>query len=278
MKIKSILISQPTPQFPDKSPYHQLQVKYNVENDFYPFIRVEGVSLREFKDQRVDVLDYTAVIFTSRTAVDNFFRICDEAKITVPESMKFLCSSEVLALYLQKYIVYRKRKIMFAEGSFASMMELLIKNKKEKQLLILSQPHKADLPEVMEKLNLDFGKVILSKTLNNDLSKIDISKYNLLALFTSGDVESLTAQYSAGDLPMLITFGDSATAAAIAAGLKVSAMAPIPEAPSMAKAIELFIGKVNEGESVAPIEFVESNEAQEFLDSFLSKGSKKRKK
>ena len=134
MKVKSVLVSQPRPAVIEKSPFYELSQKHHVEIAYRPFIRVEGVSLKEFRAQRVEILTHTAVIFTSRTTVDSFFHICEEARITVPETMKYICQTEAVALYLQKYIVYRKRKISFADGSFTSLIELIIKHKEEKFL------------------------------------------------------------------------------------------------------------------------------------------------
>ena len=128
MKVKSVLVSQPRPAVIEKSPFYELSQKHHVEIAYRPFIRVEGVSLKEFRAQRVEILTHTAVIFTSRTTVDSFFHICEEARITVPETMKYICQTEAVALYLQKYIVYRKRKISFADGSFTSLIELIIKH------------------------------------------------------------------------------------------------------------------------------------------------------
>ena len=138
MKIKSILVSQPAPAAIEKSPYNEIISKHHLNVKFHPFIKVEGISLKEFRSQRIEILDHTAVIFTSRTTIDSFFRICEEARIAVPESMKYFCNTEAVALYLQKYIVYRKRKIFFADGAFANFMEFLNKHKEEKYLLTVS--------------------------------------------------------------------------------------------------------------------------------------------
>lgn len=162
MKIKNVLVSQPAPVIAEKSPFHEIVLKHRVNVEFHPFIKLEGVSLKEFRSQRVDILAHTAVIFTSRVTIDNFFRICEEARVTIPETMKYFCNTEAIALYLQKYIVYRKRKIFFAEGTFSSLVELIAKHKDEKFLLTLSEPHKPEMPLAMEKMKLQFGKVILA--------------------------------------------------------------------------------------------------------------------
>ena len=148
----------------EKSPFYELSQKHKAEIEYMPFIRVVGVSLKEFRSQRVEILAHTAVIFTSRTTVDSFFHICEEARITVPETMKYICQTEAVALYLQKYIVYRKRKISFADGSFTNFIELIIKHKEEKFMLALSEPHKPELPETLAKLKLSFDPVILART------------------------------------------------------------------------------------------------------------------
>ncbi|MBQ5914322.1 MAG: uroporphyrinogen-III synthase, partial [Alistipes sp.] len=154
-----------------------MSTKHSVEVDYKPLIRVVGVSLKEFRAQRIEILDHTAVIFTSRNTVDSFFKICEEARLTVPESMKYICNTEAVALYLQKYIVYRKRKISFADGSFTSLMELIIKHKSERFLLALSEPHKPELPDALAKLNMNFSPVILAKTIAADMEGIDPSGY-----------------------------------------------------------------------------------------------------
>ena len=145
MKIKKVVISQPEPQN-EKSPYMELAQKYGLKIDFRPFIHVEGVSSKEFRQQKINILDHTAVIFTSKTAVDHFFRICEEVRVTVPETMKYFCITESVALYLQKYIVYRKRKIFYGNNTFADLLEIMQKHKEEKYLLSLSDVHKPEIP------------------------------------------------------------------------------------------------------------------------------------
>lgn len=275
MKVNKILVSQPVPAIAEKSPYYEIHSKFNTAIDYRPFIRVEGVSLKEFRSQRTEILDHSAVIFTSRTTIDHFFRICEEARVTVPETMKYICNTEATALYLQKYIVYRKRKIFFANGSFTNLMELIMKHKDEKFLLILSEPHKPEIPETLEKLKLKFGRVILSRTVSADLKGLDVSKYDLLVFFSPSEIAALTGAFGTTGLPMIATFGDGTTRAAIEAGLTVNVKAPTPEAPSMAKAIELFIKKVNAGETVAPVEAEENKQADEFIKTHEPKIAKK---
>ncbi|MCD8072633.1 MAG: uroporphyrinogen-III synthase [Alistipes sp.] len=274
LEIKKILVSQPTPAIAEKSPYYEIHTKYGAQIDYRPFIKVEGVTLKEYRSQRIDPLDHTAVVFTSRTTVDHFFRICEEARINIPETMKYFCQTEAVALYLQKYIVYRKRKISFADGSFNNFMELILKHKAEKMLLVLSEPHKPELPGTMQKLGLDFDQLILSRTVSSDLSDLDIGAYDLLAFFSPSEIASLTAQFGTGNLPRIATFGTGTTQAAADAGLTVNVMAPTPEAPSMARAIDLYIKKVVAGEDVAPVKVVATNKSEEFLKAQESKPKK----
>ena len=156
-EIKRILVSQPKPAILEKSPFFELANKHNLEVDYRPLIEVKGVTPKEFRSQRVEILAHTAVIFTSRTTIDSFFRICEDARITVPETLKYICSTEAIALYLQKYIVYRKRKISFADGSFTGIIEQVVKHKDEKLLLALSEPHKPEIPEALTRLKVSIN-------------------------------------------------------------------------------------------------------------------------
>ncbi len=276
MKVSKVLVSQPRPAIIEKSPFYELSQKHRVEVVYQPFIRVVGVSLKEFRSQRIEILSHTAVIFTSRTTVDSFFHICEEARITIPETMKYICQTEAVALYLQKYIVYRKRKISFADGSFTSFIELIIKHKEEKFLLALSEPHKPELPETLAKLKLNVDPVILARTVAADLGELNLGDFDLLALYSPSDVKVLVEK--AGDmeqLPAVATFGEGALHAAIEAGISVKASAPSPEAPSMAKAVDIYIGKVNNGEEVADVERQTNTEKEEFIRSQQHKLAKK---
>ena len=246
-----------------------------MEVAYKPFIRVEGVSLKEFRAQRVEILDHTAVIFTSRTTVDSFFHICEEARITVPETMKYICQTEAVALYLQKYIVYRKRKISFADGSFTSLVELIIKHKEEKFLLALSEPHKPELPETLAKLKLAVDPVILARTVASDLEAVHMNEYDLLALYSPSDVKALVETFGTEELPAIAVFGEGTLKAAIDAGITVLANAPTPVAPSMAKAIDLFIQKVQNGEEIQPVELVADARKEEFIRTQQHKLAKK---
>lgn len=273
--VKKILISQPRPAVIEKSPFYDLATKYGVEIDYKPLIRVVGVTLKEFRAQRIEILDHTAVIFTSRTTVDSFFRVCEEARITVPETMKYICNTEAVALYLQKYIIYRKRKISFADGSFTGLLELIIKHKAERFLLALSEPHKPELPEALAKLKINFDPVILAMTVAADMEGIRPADYDVMALYSPSDVKTVVESFGVGALPVVATFGDATLRAALGAGLKVRASAPSPEAPSMAKALDLYIGKLSRGEEVAEVEAKNDSAKEEFIRSQQSKLAKK---
>lgn len=259
----------------EKSPFYEIAQKHKVEIDYLPFIRVEGVTSKEFRSQRVDVLAHTAVIFTSRTTVDNFFRVCEEARIAIPETMKYLCQTEAVALYLQKYIIYRKRKISFADGTFTNFIELIIKNKEEKFILTLSEPHKPELPEALKKLKMHFDPVILARTVPADLSELDIKDFSLLALYSPSDVRAITEQFGVEGLPAVATFGEATLQAAIDAGVKVKAMAPMPEIPSMAKAVDIYLARLEKGQPIQDITKADNSRKEEFIRSQQSKLAKK---
>ncbi len=269
------MVSQPRPAVIEKSPFYELSEKYNVEIAYRPFIRVVGVSLKEFRAQRVEILTHTAVIFTSRTTVDSFFHICEEARITVPETMKYICQTEAVALYLQKYIVYRKRKISFGDGSFTAFIELIIKNKDEKFLLALSEPHKPELPETLTKLKLNFVPVILARTVAADLDDVALADYGLLALYSPSDVKALVEKFGTENLPAIAVFGEGTLRAAIDSGITVLANAPTPAAPSMVKAIDIYLDKVQKGESVESVQLITDTQKEEFIRSQQHKLAKK---
>lgn len=235
----------------DKSPFSELITKHAVEVDFRPFIAVEGVTLKEFRKQRVEILDHTAVIFTSRTAIDHFFRICEECRLAVPEALKYFCVTEAIALYLQKYIVYRKRKIFFGTGTFLALMDVVIKHKDEKYLVPLSEPHKPEIPFSLTKAGIKFNKVILSHTVSADLKDVDIDDYSILAIYSPSEVKSLQANFpnSTGDCKIAV-FGNNTARAALEAGISVDIMAPTPKMPSMTMAIDKYISNIKAGESV----------------------------
>lgn len=275
MKVKNVLVSQPKPAVVEKSPFYELSKKYDVDVAYKPFIRVVGVSLKEFRAQRVEILTHTAVIFTSRTTVDSFFHICEEARITVPETMKYICQTEAVALYLQKYIVYRKRKISFADGTFTSLIELIIKHKDEKCLLALSEPHKPELPETLAKLRLPVDPVILARTVASDLDDVHLADYDLLALYSPTDVRTLVERFGTEALPAVAVFGEGTLRAALEAGITVQANAPTPEAPSMVKALDLYLSKIERGDEIIPVTLTANAEKEEFIRTQQNKLAKK---
>jgi len=273
-KISNLLVSQPAPAVVEKSPFYELIQKFNLAVEYLPFIHIEGVGAKEFRSQRVEILDHTAVIFTNRTTIDHFFRICEETRVDIPESMKYICQTEAIALYLQKYIVYRKRKISFADGSFTGLMELVLKNKGEKLLLTLSEPHKPEIPATLEKLKVKFSRVILARTVSSDLSALRPADYGMVVMYSPAEVKSLVERLeadggAAGDMPLVATFGEGTTRKAIESGLAVSVMAPTPEAPSMARAIELFIERTEEGVETAPVTVGRDDRQAKLAEEFV---------
>ena len=268
-------MSQPAPAVPEKSPFHEVATKHSVTVDFKPFIKIEGVSLKEFRSQRIEILQHTAIIFTSRSTIDSFFRICEEARITVPETMKYICNTEAVALYLQKYIVYRKRKISFADGTFNSLVELIVKHKDEKFMLALTEPFKSDLPDTLLKLKLKVSPVVFARTVSADLADLKPMDYDIIALYSPNDVKALTENYELDKLPVVATFGEATLRAAKEAGLKVKASAPSPEAPSMVKALDIYCHKVEDGLEVEDAEVKENAEKEEFIRQQQTKLQKK---
>lgn len=250
LKVKKILISQPAPSS-DKSPFSELTSRHKVEIDFRPFITVEGVTVKEFRAQRVDVLSHTAVIFTSRKTIDNFFRICEECRIAVPEDMKYFCVTEAIALYLQKYIVYRKRKIFYGTATFADLMEVVARHRDERFLVALSDPHKAEIQQLLSKSGVKFTKIILAHTVPADLSDIAIDSYDLVACYSSADIRALHQNFSSLPQGMIVaTLGNATAREALGAGLVVDIMAPTPKYPSLTMAIDKYITALNGGMSV----------------------------
>ena len=275
MKVSKILVSQPRPAVIEKSPFYEFSQKNDLNIDYMPLIRVEGVSLKEFRAQRTEILEHSTMIFSSRTTIDSFFRICEEARITVPESMKYICNTEAVALYLQKYIVYRKRKISFADGTFNSLLELIVKHKEEKFILALTEPFKPELPDALAKLKLKVSPVVFARTVSADLKSVDPASYDIIALYSPNDVKALIENFGVEKLPVVATFGEATLRAAKEAGLKVKASAPTPEAPSMVKALDIYCSKLAEGMEIEDAEVHEDLEKEEFIRSQQTKLQKK---
>ena len=275
MKVNKILVSQPRPAVLEKSPFYEFAQHFDLAVDYKPLIRVVGVNLKEFRAQRTEILDHTTLIFSSRTTIDSFFHICEEARITVPETMKYICNTEAVALYLQKYIVYRKRKISFADGTFNSLLELIVKHKDEKFILALTEPYKPELPEALSKLKLKVDPVVFARTVAADMNELKPEEYDIIALYSPSDVKALAENFDVDKLPVVATFGEATLRAAKEAGLKVKASAPSPEAPSMVKALEIYCNKVAEGMEIEDAEVKENPDKEEFIRAQQSKLQKK---
>lgn len=242
LKIKKILISQPKPST-DKSPYFDLEEKHKVKLDFKQFIQVEGVTKKEFRCEKVNILDFSAVVFTSRTAIDHFFRISEEVRVSVPDSMKYFCTSESIAVYLQKYIVYRKRKIFYGKKRFIDLMDVLVKHKDQKFLVPVSDVHKEEISELLEKNNLDFKKAIFYRTVASDLSEVDLESFDVLVFYSPSGISSLLKNFPefTQNSMKIATFGPNTAKAVEDAGLTVDLKVPSPEFPSMTMALDSFI-------------------------------------
>ncbi len=242
MKIKKVLISQPEPSNP-KSPYYELAKKYNLKIDFKPFIKVEGVSSKDFRQQKIDLTSFSAVIFTCKAAVDHYFRICDELRITVPDSMKYFCITENVGFYLQKYIVYRKRKVFHGKSIFQDLIQTVLKHRDEKFFVPLSDPHNAEIPELLKKNRLKFKVGIMYRTISNDFSNHNSFDYDLLVFYSPSGIKSLRANFPdfvQGDVK-IGAFGPTTTQAVIDEGLRLDIEAPGPEAPSMTMALDNYL-------------------------------------
>jgi len=246
LKIRSILVSQPDPGTA-KSPYHELAEKNGLKIDFRPFIQVEGVSAKEFRQTRIHILEHTAVIFTSRTAIDHFFRISQELRLTIPDTMKYFCISEATAFYLQKYIVYRKRKIFYADGRFSDLTSVMKKHKDEKFLVPLSDIHKPEIPLLLDKDNYKYTKAILYRTVSSDLSDLSDIKYDILVFFSPSGIKSLFQNFPdfQQNDTLIACFGPTTAKAVREAGLRLDIEAPTSQAPSMTMALEQYIKKNN---------------------------------
>lgn len=275
MKINKILVSQPQPAVLAKSPFYDFAEKNALTIDYKPLIRVVGVTLKEFRAQRTEILEHSTIIFSSRTTIDSFFKICEDARITVPETMKYICNTEAVALYLQKYIVYRKRKVAFADGTFNSLLELIVKHKDEKFILALTEPYKPELPETLSKLKLKVSPVVFARTVAADMSELHPEEYDIIALYSPSDVKALVENFDIKKLPTIATFGEATLRAAKEAGLKVKASAPSPEAPSMVKALDIYCQKLAEGKEVEDAQVKVDLEKEEFIRAQQNKLQKK---
>ena len=248
MKVKTILVSQPEPKI-ENSPYFDLQEKQKVKIDFRPFIHVEGVPAKEIRQQKVDLNNYTAIILTSRNAVDHFFRVAEEMRFKVPDTMKYFCQSEAVAFYLQKYVVYRKRKIYVGKRTFSELSPLIKKYKDEKFLLPNTDKVKPEVAETMNALGVDWKLATFYKTVISDLSDLADVLYDILVFFSPSGIESLFHNFPdfKQNNTRIAVFGDTTIKAVEEKGLRVDIAAPTKETPSMTMALEKYIEKVNKG-------------------------------
>ncbi|OWK98501.1 uroporphyrinogen-III synthase [Kaistella haifensis DSM 19056] len=245
MKIKSILVSQPAPN--ESSPYLEMARKEKIKIDFRPFIHVEGVDAKELRTQKIDLAQFTGIIFTSKNAVDNYFRLAEEMRFAVPDSMRYICQSEAIANYLQKHIVYRKRKISFGEKTFADLMPLFKKFPTEKYLLPAAESISLDILKVLEAAPIDWTKATMYRTVSSDLSDINIKDYDMLVFFSPQGIRSLGSNFKdfKQEDTKIAVFGNTTEMAAKEAGLRVDVMAPSKETPSMTMAIEKYVRSMN---------------------------------
>lgn len=240
------MLSQPEPK-DAKSPFFDLQEKYNVKLTFKQFIKVEPVAAIDFLKERVRILDYSAAIMTSRTAIEHFFRICKETRVEIPTKMQFFCLSESYALYLQKFTTYRKRKIFYPKTKDKSLKDLILKHKDEKFLMPTSNICNSDIPQFLDTNKIKYTPIVLFNTLSNDLSAIDIRTFDIVAFFSPAGIKSLFENYKnfeQGDLK-IAAFGEHTIKAVRDAGLRLDIEAPTPQAPSMKMALEQYIKNFN---------------------------------
>jgi len=248
MKVKTILVSQPEPKI-ENSPYFDLQEKLKVKIDFRPFIHVEGLPAKEIRQQKVDLANFSAIILTSRNSVDHFFRVADEMRYKVPDSLKYFCQSEAVAFYLQKYVVYRKRKIYVGKRNFEDLSPLIKKYKDESFLLPTTDKLKDEVPQLLNNLNINWKEAVFYKTVISDLSDLADVFYDILVFFSPSGIESLFHNFPdfKQNKTRIAVFGNTTAKAVEEHGLRVDIMAPTPETPSMTMALEKYIEKVNKG-------------------------------
>jgi len=231
-----------------KSPYFDLAKKYNLKIEFKPFVQVEGVPSKDFRHQKINILEFTAVIFTSKTGIDHFFRICNELRIVVPDTMKYFCITENVAFYLQKYIVYRKRKIFHGKAKFQDLIDIIVKHKDDNFFVPLSEPHNAEIPEILEKNNIKFTVGTLYKTISSHFSSDPKEfDYDILVFYSPSGIKSLKENFPdfvQGEIK-IAAFGPTTACAVEQEGLRLDINAPNPKAPSMTMALDFFLKEHN---------------------------------
>jgi uroporphyrinogen-III synthase len=253
VKIKKILVSQPKPAS-EKSPYYDIEKKYGVNIEFRPFIKVDPVSSKEFRAQKVNILDHSAIIFTAKTGIDHFFRLCKELRIEIPDSLKYFCISEKVSLYLQHYVQYRKRKVFFGTtGKFPSLLEHIDKHKEEKFLLVCTDVHNEENTRLLDEHGVNFKMGVMYRTVSNDFRPDEKFDYDLLVFFAPNGVDSLQKNFpnfEQGDIS-IACFGANTAKAVSEAGLRLDCEAPTQQYSSMSAAIEGYLKEVLKKEKVA---------------------------
>jgi uroporphyrinogen-III synthase len=245
--IKKILVSQPKPSS-EKSPYYDIASRFDVELVFRPFIKVEGISAREFRTQKVSILDHTAVVFTSRHAIDHFFNLAKELRVTIPEDMKYFCVTETIALYIQKYVQYRKRKVFFGTtGKMDDLLPTMVKHKTEKYLVPMSDVHNDSISNLLDSKKLNHSECVMSRTVSNDFTEDEVKTfdYDMCVFFSPSGINAFEKTFgnTKNDKVVVATFGPSTTKSAHDAGLQVVIEAPSPEFPSMTAALKSYLSK-----------------------------------
>lgn len=242
MTIKNILISQQPPKA--AAQYSSIAENYGVNFEFAPFFKIEPLTSREFRGQRINILDHTAIVFSARSTIDAFFRLCEELRIKIPETMKYFCISEAVAMYLQKHIVYRKRKIFFGDGTPASILEQIgSKHKGEKFLIAMSDSANNDISAIFADNGFDYDSAVFVKSVSQDLKSLDMHSFDMIVLYNPADVKSLYENFpdfTQGDIKF-VSYGKSVVKAMNEAGLQIEISAPTADAPSVAKAIEIYL-------------------------------------
>lgn len=254
MKAKKILISQPQPSDIDKSPYKKLISKYKCDITFYKFFDIVGLTATEFRSLRIHLHEHTAVIFNSKNSVDHFFRLAKELREVIPESMKYFCTSEAIALYLQNYIQYRKRKIFFGEQSFSDLLEIMERHREEKFIFPCSDEKQTDSLRQLDRAKFKYTRAVMYTLVPRDLSQFNLKDFDVIALFSPIGVRSLQTNFpDAKDMGLTIAaFGTSTHAALAAADIKLTIAAPTKSAPSMAMALENYLLGKEQDEVVSP--------------------------
>ena len=245
LKIKKVLVSQPKPAT-EKSPYFDIAEKFGVEIDFRPFFKVEPLTSKEFRQQKISILDHTAVVFTSRHAINHFFHLCEELRVAIPETMKYFCVTEAIAVYLQKYIVYRKRKIFFGQtGKVEDLPVVIGKHHKEKYLIPVSDIHKEDLISLLEAKKISYTKAVMYRTVSNDFEDNEKFDYDMLVFFSPSGISSLLKNFPNFEQKdiKIGCFGPTTAKAIKDAGLRLDMESPTPEAPSITAALEMYLKK-----------------------------------